>query len=165
MVRARIKSSLSSPQLLMPKSFADSDWRTPGLRVADLNKSNSTSQGRNSVLESSSSSCSVLDLESILNLSQATARIEREVKANQFVGTTVSNWTFSYSSDKIKDFSTPSHNFFQSFEFYNITKRDFQHNCSQTSASPACRIGSISSQARLRHSSCWELNFSSITAP
>ena len=71
----------------MPKSFADSDWRTPGLRVADLNKSNSTSQGRNSVLESSSSSCSVLDLESILNLSQATARIEREVKANQFAGT------------------------------------------------------------------------------
>ena len=76
------------------------------------------------------------------------------VEVSIFERKDVSNWTFSNSSDKIKDFSTPSHNFFQSFEFYNITKRDFQHNCSQTSASPACRIGSISSQARLRHSSC-----------
>ena len=80
--------SLSSPQQTKAKSLLKVTGELYGLRVADLNESNSTSQGRKSVLESNSSSCSVSDLHSIFNLSQATARIEREVKANQFVGTT-----------------------------------------------------------------------------
>ena len=58
-----------------------------GLRVADLTVSNSTSKGRYLGLDSISSSCSDSDLHSIFNLSQATARIEREVLSNQFAGT------------------------------------------------------------------------------
>ena len=53
----------------------------------DLNASNSTSKGRNLGLESKNSSCSDSFLHSIFNLSQATARIEREVLSNQFAWT------------------------------------------------------------------------------
>ena len=55
--------------------------------MADLNNSNGTYKGRKTALDSSSSNCSVSDLQSILNLSQATARIEREVQSSQFAGT------------------------------------------------------------------------------
>ena len=55
--------------------------------MADLGESNSTSRGRNLGLESTSSICSDSDRQSIFNLSQATARIEREVLSNQFAGT------------------------------------------------------------------------------
>ena len=55
--------------------------------MADLNDSNGTYKGRKSVLDSSSSTnCSVSELQAILNLSQATARIEREVQSSQFAG-------------------------------------------------------------------------------
>ena len=56
--------------------FADSDWRSFRLRVADLNVSSGAYTGRKSVLDSTSSNCSVSELHSIINLSQATARIE-----------------------------------------------------------------------------------------
>ena len=56
--------------------------------MADLNESNGTYKGRKTVLDSSSSNCSVSDLQSILNLTQATARIEREVQSSQLAGTT-----------------------------------------------------------------------------
>ena len=51
--------------------------------MADLNDSNGTYRGRKSVLDSN---CSVSDLQTILDLSQATARIEREVQSSQFAG-------------------------------------------------------------------------------
>ena len=51
--------------------------------MADLNDSNGTYRGRESVLDSN---CSVSDLQTILDLSQATARIEREVQYSQFAG-------------------------------------------------------------------------------
>ena len=56
--------------------------------MADLNESNGTYKGRKTVLESSSSNCSVSDLQSILTLTPATARIEREVQSSQLAGTT-----------------------------------------------------------------------------
>ena len=55
--------------------------------MADLNGSNGTCQGRKSVLDSTSSNCSVSELQSIFNLTQAIARIERDVQLNQFAGT------------------------------------------------------------------------------
>ena len=51
--------------------------------MADLNDSNGTYRGRKSVLDSN---CSVSDLQAILDLSQVTARIEREVQSSQFAG-------------------------------------------------------------------------------
>ena len=56
--------------------------------MADLNVSSGAYKGRKSVLDSTSSNCSVSELHSIFNLSQATARIEREVLSNQFAGAT-----------------------------------------------------------------------------
>ena len=55
--------------------------------MADLNGSNGTCQGRKSVLDSTSRNCSVSELQSIFNLNQAIARIERDVQLNQFAGT------------------------------------------------------------------------------
>ena len=83
----RESGSLSSPQQTEPKSLLEVTGEVYGLRVADLTVSNSTSKGRDLGLESFSSSCSDSDLHSIFNLSQATARIEREVLSNQFAGT------------------------------------------------------------------------------
>ena len=71
--------SSSSPEVLLIVT-----GEVYGLRVADLKESTNTSQGRKSALESVSSNCS--DEQSIINLSQAIARIEREVQANQFAG-------------------------------------------------------------------------------
>ena len=56
--------------------------------MADLNISSGVYKGRKSALDSTSSNCSVSELHSIFNLSQATARIEREVLSNQFAGAT-----------------------------------------------------------------------------
>ena len=75
--------------------FVGSDWRKYfgilvlciGLRVADQNYSNGSSTGRDHALDLTSGNSSVSSLESILNLCQATARIEREVQAKQFAGT------------------------------------------------------------------------------
>ena len=75
--------------------FVGSDWRIYlgilvlciGLRVADQNYSNGSSTGRDHALDLTSGNSSVSSLESILNLCQATARIEREVQAKQFAGT------------------------------------------------------------------------------
>ena len=100
---ARIRTSLSSPQLLMPKSFAVSDWRINGLRVADLNESSSTLKGRNLGLESTSSNCSDSDRQSIFNLSQATARIEREVLSNQFAGTSDGQFCLKHLRKSLSD--------------------------------------------------------------
>ena len=55
--------------------------------MADLNESNGTYKGRKSVLDSSGRNCSVSDLQAILDLTQATVRIEREVQSSQFAGT------------------------------------------------------------------------------
>ena len=55
--------------------------------MADLNGSSGACQGRKSVLDSTSSNCSVSELHSIFNLNQAIARIERDVQLNQFAGT------------------------------------------------------------------------------
>ena len=56
--------------------------------MADLNVSSGAFKGRKSELDSTSSNCSVSDLQSIFNLSQATVRIEREVLSSQFAGAT-----------------------------------------------------------------------------
>ena len=71
-----------------------------GLRVADPNESTSTSQGRKS-LESISSNCS--DVPSIFNLSQAIARIEKEVQANQFAGPTNGQCCLKHLRKSISD--------------------------------------------------------------
>ena len=55
--------------------------------MADLNGSIDACQGRKSVLDSTSSNCSVSELHSIFNLTKAIARIERDVQLNQFAGT------------------------------------------------------------------------------
>ena len=86
-IALRISGSLSSPQQTEPKSLLEVTGDLYGLRVVDLNASNSTSKGRNLGLESKSSSCSDSFLQSIFNLSQASARIEREVLSNQFAWT------------------------------------------------------------------------------
>ena len=79
-----------------------------GLRVADLNESSSTLKGRNLGLESISSNCSDSDRQSIINLSQATARIEKEVLSNQFAGTSDGQCCLKHLrkslSDKISKF-------------------------------------------------------------
>ena len=79
-----------------------------GLRVADLNESSSTLKGRNLGLESTSSKCSDFDRQSIFNLSQATARIEKEVLSNQFAGTSDGQCCLKHLrkslSDKISKF-------------------------------------------------------------
>ena len=79
-----------------------------GLRVADLNESSSTLKGRNPGLESTSSNCSDSDRQSIFNLSQATARIEKEVLSNQFAGTSDGQCCLKHLrkslSDKISKF-------------------------------------------------------------
>ena len=79
-----------------------------GLRVADLNESSSTLKGRNLGLESTSSNCSDSDRQSIFNLSQATARIEKEVLSNQFAGTSDGQCCLKHLrkslSDKISKF-------------------------------------------------------------
>ena len=76
--------------------------------MADLNISNGTSTGRNRGLESTSSSCTDSDLLSIFNLSQATARIEREVLSNQFAGSSNGQCCLKHLrkslSDKISKF-------------------------------------------------------------
>ena len=86
-ITSQKSGSLSSPQQTKAKSLLKVTGDLYGLRVADLDESNSTSRGRNLGLESTSSNCSDSDRLSIFNLSQATARIEREVLSNQFAGT------------------------------------------------------------------------------
>ena len=71
------------------------------MRVADLTESTSTSQGRKSILESNSSNCS--DEHSIFNLSQAIARIENEVQANQFAGSTKGQCCLKHLRKSISD--------------------------------------------------------------
>ena len=107
----RISGSLSSPQQTELKSLLEVTGEVYGLRVADLTISNSTSKGRYLGLESISSSCSDSDLHSIFNLSQATARIEREVLSNQFAGTSNGQCCLKHLrkslSDKISKFGVP----------------------------------------------------------
>ena len=86
---------------LSPEALLIVTGEIHGLRVADPNESTSTSQGRKSILESNSSNCS--DEHSIFNLSQAIARIEKEVQANQFAGSTKGQCCLKHLRKSISD--------------------------------------------------------------
>ena len=86
---------------LSPKVLLTVTGEVYGLRVADLNESTSTSLGRHSILESIGSNCS--DEHSIFNLSQAIARIEKEVQANQFAGSTKGQCCLKHLRKSISD--------------------------------------------------------------
>ena len=100
--------SLSPPQQTEAKSLLEVTGELFGLRVANLNESSSTLKGRNLGLEPTIRNCSDSERQSIFNLSQATARIEKEVLSNQFAGTSDGQCCLKHLrkslSDKISKF-------------------------------------------------------------